>query len=130
MRYSTLSNVITSILDFTNAHNIDAKVNIFDRDELEKSSDEQKANWAAFEKHSGTYCFINKDNEEIQYIGMSLGNTGGRIFHWIFEDETIANLKENSMIVIVTYNSSQYYMAPALESYLIKELKPVLNKKK
>ena len=58
---------------------------------------------------------------------MSEVDTGSRLFHWIFKDNKVSNAIRKEDMVLSVVLKHQPYMSPALESYLIKELKPKLN---
>ena len=130
MKYERISELLTEIVRFTNQHNIDITMNIYCLEELHEKSDNQSSYWARFEKHPGTYCFFNSEANAVEYIGMSMSNTGARIFNWLFKDLKIKERQSpEDLILVVSFKEEQHYMAPALESYLIKEFEPTLNKK-
>ncbi len=129
-----LSNVLTEVVNFTNKHNIEIQLNLFHRNELDsdKVQDQvkQSANWARFEKQAGTYCFFCEAEDSIEYIGMSMSNTGARMFNWLFKDMKIKDKQSPDDLVLIVTFIDQHYMAPALESYLIERFEPVHNREK
>lgn len=50
---------------------------------------------------------------------MSKSNSGSRIYHWLFEENSKFNniLQENDHILLISFPEKNY-MAPALETYI------------
>jgi hypothetical protein len=123
---SKVGETITKIVDFTKLHAIDAKFHIFTVQQLRKSSDEQNANWATFENDPGVYCLFSSKENEVLYSGMSLKNTGSRVFNQVFMNDK--QYSDSDLVLIVSFKEQFWYISPSLESYLIHHLQPKFNK--
>lgn len=128
--YKELSNTITKIVAFTNEHRIDAEFHIHTVGTL--GGDHKTAPddyWAKFEKNAGVYVFCSSDGNSIHYVGMSEMDTGNRLYNWLFNENKVHRAISSADLVLSVVLKDQPYMSPALESYLIAKLKPVLNVK-
>ena len=125
--YEELSNTITEIVEFTNKHRINASFHIHTVGDLQGENKVPDEYWAKFEKHAGVYVFFNCDGESVYYIGMSEIDTGNRLANWLFNENKVYNAISSSDLILSVVLKNQPYMSPALESYLILKLQPVLN---
>ncbi|MCC6910154.1 MAG: hypothetical protein IT430_19655 [Phycisphaerales bacterium] len=129
-----LADTITKITDFTNQHSIAAEFHLHSVSELRNPSDRQADCWRRFEKHPGVYCIFDSTGQAVRYVGMSMCDTGTRLFQWLFPGgrrgpvETSMFVDDDIVLSIVL--PKQHYMAPALESFLIDALKPSNNKRR
>ena len=125
--YKELSNTITTIVEFTNKHRIDAIFHMHSVGDLQGENGIPNKYWAKFEKKSGVYVLLKYGGELIHYVGMSENDTGTRLYNWLFKENKINNVITPSDLVLSVVLENQSYMSPALESYLITKLKPALN---
>jgi arginine/lysine/ornithine decarboxylase len=130
MQYEKISDVLTAVIHFTNQHAININVYIFTVSELRDYSDKQSTYWSKFESLACTYCFFSNKENKLIYIGMSKGNSGSRIYHWLFDENKIKKKFQKEDIILLISFPEQNYMSPALESYLINKFNPEFNIKK
>ena len=127
--YSHLSEVITEIVNFTNKHQIEAEFHIHTVGDLQGKNGVPDEFWAKFEGSAGVYLIFDNTESGIHYIGMSEKATGARLFQWMFKDNKVKDAIAVTDLVLSVVMKEQFYMAPALESYLIDNLSPKLNKR-
>ena len=83
--------------------------------------------WGTFEKKPGVYCVFREQGGTVWYIGMSERDTGTRLYEWLFKKNKLSSVLADEDVVLSVVLKEQWYMAPALESYLIAHLQPALN---
>ena len=127
--YSHLSSVITEIVSFTNKHQFEADFHIHTVGDLQGTNGSPDDFWARFEGRAGVYLIFDNTENGIHYIGMSEKDTGTRLFQWMYKDNKVNSAVNNTDLVLSVVMPKQSYMAPALESYLINNLSPKLNKR-
>jgi len=123
-----LSIVLNEVLRFSNKHHADAEFYIHSVEELKDGTTHQDERWTRFEKNAGVYCFFDEDAKKVKYIGMSLKDTGSRLFGWLFIEDSKVNkaISDNDIILHVVLKDDAY-IAPALEAYLISKISTELN---
>lgn len=127
--YSELSRAITEIVRFTNQHRIEAEFHIHTVGDLEGAAGVPDEHWARFEKRAGLYAIFDCRGGAVHYAGMSEADTGSRLFGWVFKDNKVSEATGSDDLVLSVVLERQPYMSPALESYLIKALRPTLNRR-
>lgn len=159
--YPAITQTIAKVMEYDYKHNIfeylhDSPFHIHKRQHLKPDEDhgrdkQQDENWKKFEKHPGVYCVFDETGEKLIYVGMSKGDTGGRLFQWLFPKNDAHPMKVQKYImdndclflhIVLKSNSNgkghdrdkgncdgtySGYIAPSLESYLIHELGPEIN---
>jgi len=123
--YQELSKTINEVVSFTNQHRIEAKFNIHKVGDLRSESPDEL--WASFEKKAGVYVLFNIKDHNVHYVGMSEKDIGARLYGWLFKDNKVNKELSDYDFVLTINLSEQPYMSPALESFLISRLSPVLN---
>ncbi len=127
--YTQLSNVITEIVKFTSQHKIEADFHIHTVGDLQGENGVPDECWAKFEGHAGVYIIFDNAEVKIHYIGMSEKDIGTRLFQWMYKDNKVKDVINKTDLVLAVVIPDQFYMAPALESFLISTLSPTLNKR-
>ena len=128
--YTELSRTLNEVLAFSNKHCIEAVFNIHTAGDLRRDSENIAEYWATFEKGAGVYIIINVVESNTHYVGMSQSDIGGRIVEWLFSDNKVNEAVSNEDIVLTINLPQEKYISPALESFLIERLSPILNKKR
>ena len=107
---------------------IEFRCHEFNLGELRKQKD-----WSVWENHPGVYYFLENDN--VVYIGRALAGTGlgARVHVQInaFGDHKWDRVIRNDEIIVgvICLDKDKWYIASALEVYLIDKLKPEFNKR-
>lgn len=122
-----VSRTLTEIVRFTNRHRIDAEFHLHTVGQLQGETEVPDPYWAKFEKYPGVYLIFDVSQSAVRYIGMSERDTGSRLYRWLFKENKVNDVLQSGDIVLSVVLREQFYMAPALESYLIQKLRPVLN---
>ncbi|KIP67342.1 hypothetical protein SN10_21120 [Vibrio harveyi] len=123
--FQKLSETINEVVSFTNQHRIKAKFNIHQVGDLRNDNPDKL--WASFEKKPGVYVLFSVAENTVHYVGMSERDVGTRLYGWLFKENKVNEALADKDLVLTINLSEEPYMSPALESFLIGKLNPVLN---
>jgi len=139
MKYKELQKTLNCVSKFSSLHNVGVEYSIMSVEDLRGVNGEHKEYWSQFEKNAGVYVLFSIDSQETRYIGKSDTDLGGRVHPMIYkgshavsrndmnEASEESTLKGNELVLVVSLK--QYpYLASSLETYLIREISPTLNK--
>ena len=125
--YVELSRAVTEVARFMKRHQIEAEFHIHTVGQLQGTSGIPDPYWARFEKRPGVYVLFNCQGGAVHYVGMSQRDTGSRLYGWVFQPNKVNEALAQDDLVLSVVMEDQSYMSPALESCLIRELRPTLN---
>lgn len=127
--YKQLQNTLNYVSKFSSLHNVDIEFSITTVGDLRGENGDQPQLWTQFEKNAGVYVLFGIDGRETLYIGKSDTDLGGRVHPMIYKSHhtVSSDIKSNDIILIASLKQFPY-LASALETHLIREISPKLNK--
>lgn len=139
MIYKELQKTLNCVSKFSSLHNVGVEFSIMSVADLRGENGEHAEYWSQFEKNAGVYVLFSFDGQETKYIGKSDTDLGRRVHPMIYKGSHVvsktdgnevakeSSLKGNELVLVVSLK--QYpYLASSLETFLIREISPTLNK--
>lgn len=120
--------VRTKVEIFAAKHSVDFEITCHTVSDLRGYNGDIHIHWKEYAKQAGVYALFDTAGGGTHYIGMSSYDAGNRMHEWIFQDNKVNSVICPADKVMLVTLKDHYYMAPALELFLIALLEPKLNK--